>query len=137
MKGLLFAGPAATVLAALLHGAYTYHPTRRFLRRCTCDRDRWSGEYPADQLPLVVDVLHLVCRVFLLSEDDVFRLRPDDRLLAIYKAAYPYGGADALELESLARELRESYGVDLLAGQDPGSIREMINECLEARKGAV
>jgi hypothetical protein len=48
----------------------------------------------------------------LLRDNDVPRLRPDDRLSAMYRAAYPKRWqADTLEFETLQADLRRKYDI--------------------------
>jgi hypothetical protein len=51
---------------------------------------------------------------FAFRETDMFKLRPDDQLLSIYRALYPSKWlADAMEFETLADDLRTRFGVVL------------------------
>jgi hypothetical protein len=136
MLGVRLVILALTVVIALLC-ALLYRPKRHFLRERTPDRDTWTAMYGDERLPEVVEVLELVRRAFSLPKDNVFQLRPDDRLLEIYKAKYPYGGADELELEGLVAAVRQRYGVGLATRSDPGSVRELVEACIAARKSAV
>ncbi len=127
---------AVTVLVAVAC-VLLYRPKRHWLSDRTPDRSIWGATYPDDEFPAVMEVLQLVRTAFSLREDWLLRLRPDDRLLDIYKGRYPHGGVDELELEGLAARIRRRYGLDLANRPDLGSLREVIDLCLAAKKNPV
>src|SRR5512135_570150 len=91
------------VVAIVAYGRYFYRPSWEYLRNREPDKMRWAGTYSSKDLSVVEDALDGIKNAFLLRNDDVFRLRPNDLLLDIYKSAYPHkGGADTLEFENLA-----------------------------------
>jgi hypothetical protein len=102
---------AVVVLAAVLFAWRTHTSSRAYLRNRAVDYDRWRRLYPESQLAHVLDVLAGLCHSFLLRNDDVYRLKPSDRLRDIYHAAYPHAFADALEFEVLALFLEDSFQV--------------------------
>lgn len=56
--------------------------------------------------------LGTITSAFGLQTEDAGRLDPRDRLIDIYRAAYPVEGwADALEFETLWKEMHEHLGV--------------------------
>jgi hypothetical protein len=75
------------------------------------------GEFESDA---VLNLLRLLARAFRWTEEDVQRLRPDDKLWAIYHGYYPQSRwwqrlkPDELEMETLLRDLeREAPGRDV------------------------
>jgi hypothetical protein len=84
-----------------------------------------------------MEVLTTLATAFNLRPDDPFRLLPSDRLLDIYKAAYPKGGADSLEFEWLAEDLQEVYGVPERECSKlvHATVEQVIEMCLQARHG--
>ena len=79
----------------------------------------------------VITVLGLIRDEFHLRRDDIYRLRPDDRLMAIYRAAYPRGGADAMEFEGLTWTLHDKFCIpqDELVLPDP-TVADIVRLCL-------
>jgi hypothetical protein len=68
--------------------------------------------FPND-MPAVESVLTIFCDAFLFREKYRFHFRPTDVVSHIYKnTTGPY--ADELQLENLAMELENSFGVDLI-----------------------
>ena len=89
-----------------------HRPTNEYVRHRAAHPGAWEHQYPAELEPLVRKVLGTIQTAFLLRDDDIHRLRPDDRLSAIYQAAYPKRWqADTLEFETLHADLREKYHV--------------------------
>jgi hypothetical protein len=128
---------AGVTLALIAVGAaaYFYRPSYRYLRHRQPNRQRWNAVYPPEVHPTVRAALKAICDAFLLRKDDAFRLQPDDRLLAIYQAAYPKGGADTMEFEHLCLSLTESFHVPETALErlrDP-TVKDIINLCVESR----
>ena len=81
-------------------------PSWAYLRNRTPDPDLWRRHYPVVEQTTVITVLGLIRDEFHLRRDDIYRLRPDDRLMAIYRAAYPRGGADAMEFRNVSTRMR-------------------------------
>jgi hypothetical protein len=84
-----------------------HRPSRQYVMGREADPVRWGRLYSPEDLPTVEDALATVTSSFLLHPDDAARLLPDDRLLDIYRAAYPDPDApDALEFEILSRAMQ-------------------------------
>ncbi|MFC3715957.1 hypothetical protein ACFONC_07330 [Luteimonas soli] len=83
----------------------------------------WSALYEQAQASVVAAALEEIRLSFFLRPDDLQRLKPEDSLLAIYRAAYPeLGGVDSQEFESLYATLRSRFNVpadELQALSDP------------------
>ncbi len=136
MGALEIVAVGAVLLLAAIYAVYTHRPSFEYLKGREPDQSLWEIEY-SKEMPRVLEILRLVCKALLLRDDDVYRLRPNDRVLAIYKAAYPHGGPDSLELESLATEVRRRYHVDVTALWGSLSIRQIVDACLGASNDAV
>lgn len=79
-----------------------------------CTGRHWKRRFPAAAEPTLRDFLGRFRQAFDLAVGDELKFRPDDEILAIYRARYPVEGwPDGMELERLARSLRERYGLDL------------------------
>jgi hypothetical protein len=61
-----------------------------------------------------------------------WRLQPSDRLIDLYRAAYPRGGADTMEFEELSLELTRSFGVSEaeLERLDIATVSDIIRLCI-------
>lgn len=62
------------------------------------------------------------------------KFTPDDKILEIYKAVYPSKWMpDALEFETLAKDLRQKYSVELeKIWRDDLTLADLFTECLKA-----
>jgi hypothetical protein len=94
-------------IIAMAYGRYMYRPSWEYLRNRESNKKLWVEIYSSDNLSVVEDALNDIQYAFLLRKEDIFRLRPDDLLLDIYKAVYPLQGADALEFETLTLFLKK------------------------------
>lgn len=72
-------------------------------------------------------------KAFAFSDNEKLKLNPDDKILEIYKALYPSKWmADALEFETLERDLRQKYSVELeKVWRDDLTLGDLFAECLK------
>jgi hypothetical protein len=122
------------IFAAVLIGAFwaRQNPSWWFLRDRPLDTTLWERGYSQSQIPVVICALQAIAEAFLLRKDDIYRLYPGDRLHAIYKAAYPRGGPDALEFELLSKKLMKHFKVPeavLQQHTDP-TVQDVVQLCL-------
>lgn len=91
---------------AALQGGQFHNP----LRYRSCQSRRWRRAFPSASRKDIRDFLSLVVSSFSFSDSDRLRIRPDDELLGIVRAAQPQeqGG-----VEALVKALRVRYGVKL------------------------
>ena len=73
----------------------------------------WQSQFPACSLSEIRDFLALFAESFSLSDKYQCLLRPDDRVIELYRAKYAPGVPDELELESLGLSLKKRYNLDL------------------------
>ena len=131
---MMFLAAAAAFL--LILGIWYFLPSRPswwFLRDRPTDPDIWRRTFSAEQESIVLGGLQAISESFLLRPKDTFRLRPDDKLLDIYRAAYPSKQTpDALEFHVLSQALRTTFHVpeSSLADQADPTVRDVINMCL-------
>lgn len=84
------------------------------LRYRTCQGRLWRRAFPGASKKDIRDFLTLVVSAFAFRDSDRLRIRPDDEVLDIYRAAHPHKRpTEVAEIESLARALRTRYGVKL------------------------
>jgi hypothetical protein len=89
----------------------TYRPRRQYVRDREADDDYWSHLHADKDLATVQQALAAITSAFLLNEDDAARLRAEDRLIDVYRAAYPFRDTpDSLEFETLWTDIRDSLG---------------------------
>lgn len=118
-------------IIGIAYTRYTYRPSWEFLRCRDTNKEQWSKRYSPSDLPVVFEALEDIVFSFLLREDDIYRLRPNDRLHDIYKSAYPHGGADSLEFENLASSLMEKgVSEQILEELTNPTVGDIINLCL-------
>ena len=110
-----------------------YRPSYQYLIGRDPDSRRWVRLYRDIDLHVVQDVLETIRGAFLLRGEDIDRLKPEDRLLDIYRAAYPSQDTpDTLEFETLYRDLNHLFAVpeaELRTLTDM-TIHEVIVKCL-------
>jgi propanediol dehydratase small subunit len=110
---------SAVVLASVLYALAGYVASRRAYARFSgrsADIQDWSSSFPDASEADCRKYLALFVEAFGLPRDDAMKFRPDDELLAIYRAIYPKHlfVADCMEIENLAIALDKEYGLDLL-----------------------
>ena len=85
---------------------------------------------------MVVAALQTISDAFLLRQGDLFKLRPEDRLHDIYRAAYPnIQVPDALEFETLTKVLVHGFHVpeSVLATEREPRVQDVVDWCLRYR----
>ena len=86
--------------------------SRYWLRACT--GKAWKKRFPEIPNKDIRAFLDIFVNAFLFSCKKKLKFQPDDKIIDIYNALYPMQGlADALELETFAKNLKKNYGVDL------------------------
>jgi hypothetical protein len=105
---------AITVVVAALwsvrRGGYLPAP----FRERTCQGGSWRHEFPDSSKHEIREFLSLFGSAFAFRETERLKLGPHDTVMAVYRALYPSRLApDSLEVETLAGDLREKYGVQL------------------------
>jgi len=81
--------------------------------RSRCEGRAWRETFPSASKADIRRFLDLFMDSFALPRSRKLRFAPTDRVLEIYRANSPPGWPDALELETLERELRRAYNVHL------------------------
>ena len=86
------------------------------LRERSCQGRAWRRAFPQAPKSEIRDFLTVVAGAFGFAQDQRLKLSPDDQLLQIYKARYPVKDwPDQLELETLQRDMRIKYAIDIAA----------------------
>ncbi len=79
-----------------------------------CMGKLWRMQFPGSPKEDIRQFLWLFASAFAIPRRQALLLRPDDELLAIYRARYPVGGwPDALEFETLANDLDRVHHLSL------------------------
>ena len=101
-------------------------------RNRTCQGRGWRRSFPDARIKDIRDFLLLFMQAFAFSGDDKLKLNPDDKILEIYKALYPSKWMpDALEFETLAKNLWRKYSVDLgTIWKDELTLGDLFTECI-------
>lgn len=102
------------IVVALMYRFYRRVPPRRaFVLNRKDSIAHWEAIVSPEQLPRVHAILIATCDVYLFKRTDAWRLRPDDRLKAIYDSIYPpkLGLADTLEGVFMFDALQKEFGV--------------------------
>ncbi len=107
LLGILAVATGGTLLAEHLR-------FRHFWAR-GCMGRAWRDQFPQASKVEIRDFLSMFSKAFAFRKSRTLAFRPSDRLIDIYRTRYPLRGRpDMLELETLARDARKRYGVDLL-----------------------
>lgn len=96
------------------------------------DLSWWENLYSPSEMPTVMATLQTLRDAFLLRECDIYRLQPADRLIDLYRAIYPHGGADSMEFEELSLLLARGHGVleSEMTHLDKLTVSDVIGLCL-------
>jgi propanediol dehydratase small subunit len=106
------------ILAALawaaFHGWQLPNSLRYSVRYRPWQGRAWRSSFPTASRKDIRDFLSVVVSAFAFPESEKLHFRPDDEVLGIYRAENPTRRLpDARELDTLARALRERYGLRL------------------------
>lgn len=111
-------------------------PLPRPYRNRDSQQDEWRGRYGEDA-DEVDAVLTIVCDAFLFNPDDRYKLKPDDRIMGIYEAVYPrwkvWLATDSMEIETLAMNLDENFGIETSEWHPEITVSEIIALAAERR----
>lgn len=79
------------------------------------------------------EFLLFLVKAFAFSDHEKLKLNPNDKILEVYNALYPSQWMpDALEFETLERDLRQKYSIELgKILRDDLTLGELFTECLK------
>ncbi len=102
------------ILAALAWAAFHGWQSPNSLRYRPCQGRAWRSTFPSASRREIRDFLSLFVSAFAFRDSEKLHFRPDDEVLGIYRAVNPTRWLpDAQEIESLAKKLRDKYGLPL------------------------
>jgi hypothetical protein len=102
------------ILAALAWAAFHGWQLPNSLRYRPCQGRAWRSTFPGASRKDIRDFLSLFVSAFSFRESEKLHFRPDDEVLGIYRAVNPTRWLpDAQEIDTLARALRDKYGLML------------------------
>jgi len=103
-------------------------------RSRTCQGRGWKKTFPSAQTKEIRDFLLFFVEAFAFSDNEKLKLNPNDKILEIYKKMYPSKWmADALEFETLERNLLQKYSVELgKIWRDDLTLGDLFAECFNA-----
>ncbi len=102
------------ILAALAWAAFHGWQLPNALRYRPCQGRAWRSTFPTASRKDIRDFLSVFVSAFAFRDSERLHFRPDDEVLGIYRAVNPTRWLpDAQERETLARALRERYGLML------------------------
>lgn len=102
------------ILAALACAAFHGWQLPNSLRYRPCQGRAWRSTFPTASRKDIRDFLSVFVSAFAFRESERLHFRPDDEVLDIYRAENPTRWLpDAQELETLAKALRDRYGLML------------------------
>lgn len=130
---------AITVITiAILIGAFLFGKSGGDLptpfRSRSCQGRGWRRHFPQTPIEEIRNFLLFFVEAFAFSNNEKLKLNPDDKILEIYKALYPSKWMpDALEFETLAKDLKQKYSVELeKIWRDDLTLGDLFTECLKA-----
>lgn len=105
---------AILVLLAVAWSVLAFGQLPNPLRTRTCQGRSWRRAFPRASNKQIREFLSVFTSAFAFRDADMLKFRPDDQLLGLYRTLYPSKWmADAMEFETLARDLRTRFGVAL------------------------
>lgn len=106
---------AISVAHALIGAAIARRAYSQFTSR-NSTVDEWRRAFPGVAESKWEEFLSAFVNAFVLDRADAQKFRPDDKLLAIYRAKYPprWSFADCMEIENLSIEIERRYGLDIM-----------------------
>lgn len=122
-----------TIVGAFLLGKSGGHLPMPFRSR-KCQGRGWNRQFPQTPIKEIREFLLFFVKAFAFSDNEKLKLNPDDKILEIYKALYPSQWIpDVLEFETLGRDLRQKYSVELgKIWRDDLTLGDLFAECLKA-----
>jgi hypothetical protein len=101
-----------------------------------CQGASWLTVFPNTSKDQIREFLSLFVASFGFRKSEQLKLGPSDSILRIYRTLYPYRWQpDALEFETLSRELRNRYALDLTAlWKEDLTLGELFTETLMASR---
>jgi propanediol dehydratase small subunit len=102
------------LVVALGLGMLVFNRTTELYGGRRCMGKLWRKEFPDSPKEDIRRFLWFFASAFAIPRRQALLLMPDDELMAIYRARYPVGGGvDALEFETLARQLQKVHHLTL------------------------
>ena len=135
MQTVIIVAVVAGVAAYVFWG---WRPSRQYVLGRAADEGRWTDLYSGEELGEAKEALNAITSAFLLRTEDAARLRPDDRLMDIYRAAYPVRDTpDALEFETLWKRMKAELAVSEaeLSNLTALTVHEVVRMWLDKRRG--
>ena len=81
----------------------------------SCAGRAWAARFPTAHADDIRKFLHLFVDAFGFSRRRALQFAPTDQIMSVYRTVYPLKNMpDALELETFARDIKASYGLDLV-----------------------
>ncbi len=119
---------ASTVAWSLFFGGRVPQP---YFGR-SCEGAGWRRTFPDASNEEIRAFLQLFVNAFSFRATEKLKLNPHDSIMGIYKALYPSQWTpDALEMETLARDLRRTYGLRLAdVWRDGFTLGELFESCV-------
>ncbi|CAJ0700644.1 hypothetical protein ACU8YE_18590 [Ralstonia sp. VS2407] len=103
----------ALFLLLLLWSAFVGRGLPKPFSLRACQGTSWRRAFPSASKFEIREFLLVFVGAFALPDRQKLMLRPDDEILAIYRALYPSQWTpDALELEALANDVEKKYGLE-------------------------
>jgi hypothetical protein len=122
---------AASVLWGLRFGGRLPRP---YFGR-SCQGAGWRRAFPNASKQEIRAFLQIFVDAFAFDGIERLKLNPNDRIMDIYRALYPKKWmADALEMETLARDLQRGYELTLVDIWKDGLTLGELFECLRQKR---
>jgi hypothetical protein len=100
LTGLLFFGALQRVQSVIF--------------RERCQGTAWRRTFPNASKEAIREFLEMFVDAFAFPRSEMLKFNPDDDILGIYRNLYPSKWIpDALELETLAKDIKAKYGITL------------------------
>lgn len=104
----------SVVVALLLCSVLFGGQLPKFYNTRPCQGKGWRETFPSSSKQGIRAFLAVFVNAFACADNEKLKLKPEDKVLDIYRAIYPLGWVgDALELETLAKAIQVKYGFSL------------------------
>jgi hypothetical protein len=124
----------AITIGVLLLGKLTGEGLPLPFRSRTCQGRGWKQNFPQTPITDIREFLLFFVEAFDFADNEKLKLNPNDKIMEIYKAMYPSKWTpDALEFETLAKNLRHKYSVEFVKiWRDDLTLGDLFTECQKA-----
>jgi hypothetical protein len=101
-----------------------------------CEGKSWRRAFPDAPKEEIRDFLTTFIDAFGFPKEEKLKIRPEDKILNVYRSIYTSKNMpDSLELETLARDVKDEYGLEMTTlWSERLTLGELFTHCLAAKQ---